>query len=108
MATINDLYNEEGSAAGFSTLWKLRAAEVAESKRVNGNLSPLHGHGYKNKMHIHYPDQRGNVSPVIPIPRLTQRTCGNAIYWMYNPTQNTMIISVTFYPSFMYSRNIYI
>ena len=32
MATISDLYYDEGSPAGFSTLRKLRAAEVAESK----------------------------------------------------------------------------
>jgi len=33
MATICDLYYDEGSPAGFSTLRKLRAAEVAESKK---------------------------------------------------------------------------
>jgi len=32
MATIRDLYYDEGSPAGYSTLSKLRAAEVAESK----------------------------------------------------------------------------
>jgi len=32
MASISDLYYDEGSPAGFSTLRKLRAAEVAESK----------------------------------------------------------------------------
>jgi len=31
-ATISDLYNDEGSAGGFSTLPKLRAAEAAERK----------------------------------------------------------------------------
>jgi len=33
MATISDLYYDEGSPAGFSTLGKLRAAEVAESEK---------------------------------------------------------------------------
>ena len=33
MACISDLYYDEGSPAGFSTLRKLRAAEVAESKK---------------------------------------------------------------------------
>jgi len=33
MASISDLYYDEGSPAGFSTLRKLRAAEVAESKK---------------------------------------------------------------------------
>jgi len=32
MESISDLYYDEGSPAGFSTLRKLRAAEVAESK----------------------------------------------------------------------------
>jgi len=32
MASISDLYYDEGSLAGFATLRKLRAAEVAESK----------------------------------------------------------------------------
>ena len=32
MANISDLYHDEGSPAGFSTLRNLRAAEVAESK----------------------------------------------------------------------------
>ena len=54
-------------------------------------------------MHIHYTNLWGNVSPIIPIPWLTLWMCGNAIYWMYSPTQNTMIISNTFYPSLIYS-----
>ena len=33
MATISDLYYDENSLAGFSTLRKLRAAELAESKK---------------------------------------------------------------------------
>ena len=33
MASISDLYYDEGSPAGFSTLRKLRAAEAAESKK---------------------------------------------------------------------------
>jgi len=33
MATISDLYYDEGSPAGCSTLRKLRVAEVAESKK---------------------------------------------------------------------------
>jgi len=33
MESISDLYYAEGSPAGFSTLRKLRAAEVAESKK---------------------------------------------------------------------------
>jgi len=33
MASISDLYYDEGSPAGFSTLRKLRAAELAESKK---------------------------------------------------------------------------
>jgi len=33
MASISDLYYDEGSPAGFSTLWKLRAAELVESKK---------------------------------------------------------------------------
>ena len=36
MATISDLYYDEGSPAGFSTLRKLRSAEVAESKTRKG------------------------------------------------------------------------
>ena len=36
MATISDLYYDEGSPTGFSSLRKLRAAEVAESKTMNG------------------------------------------------------------------------
>jgi len=31
MASVSDLYYDEGSPAGFSTLRKFRAAEVAES-----------------------------------------------------------------------------
>ena len=34
MATISELYYDEGSQAGFSTLRNLRAAEVIESKKV--------------------------------------------------------------------------
>jgi len=33
MASISDLYYDEGTPAGFSTLRKLRAVEVAESKK---------------------------------------------------------------------------
>jgi len=33
MASISNLYYDEGSETGFSTLRKLRAAEVAESKK---------------------------------------------------------------------------
>jgi len=33
MASISDLYYDEGSPAGFSTLRKLRAADMAESKK---------------------------------------------------------------------------
>jgi len=33
MATIGDLYYDEGSPAGFSTLRKLRVAKAAESKK---------------------------------------------------------------------------
>jgi len=33
MASISDLYYDEGSPAGFSTLRRLRAAEVAEFKK---------------------------------------------------------------------------
>jgi len=36
MATISDIYYDEGSPAGFSTLPKLRVAEVAESKMKKG------------------------------------------------------------------------
>jgi len=36
MATISELYYNEGSPAGFSTLRKLRAVEVAESKTQKG------------------------------------------------------------------------
>jgi len=33
MASISDLYYDEGSPAGFSTLRKLRAAEAAETEK---------------------------------------------------------------------------
>jgi len=33
MATISDLYYDEGSPVGISTLRKLRSAEVSESKK---------------------------------------------------------------------------
>ena len=33
IANISDIYYDEGSPAGFSTLRKLRSAEVAESKK---------------------------------------------------------------------------
>ena len=36
MASISDLYYDEGSPAGFSTLRKLQAAEEAESKKKKG------------------------------------------------------------------------
>ena len=36
MDTISDLYHDKSSAAGFSTLSKLRAAEVSESKTKKG------------------------------------------------------------------------
>jgi len=41
MATISDLYYDEGSPAGFSTLLILRAAEVSESKTKKGKLQSL-------------------------------------------------------------------
>jgi len=34
MATIKDLYYDEGSPSGFSTLRKLRVAEATESKKM--------------------------------------------------------------------------
>jgi len=36
MVTISDLYYDEGSPAGFSTLRNLRAKKVAESKTKKG------------------------------------------------------------------------
>jgi len=39
MASISDLYYDEGSPSGFSTLRKIRAAEVAESKLKGKPLS---------------------------------------------------------------------
>jgi len=33
MASVSDIYHDEGSPAGFSTLRKLRAADVSESKK---------------------------------------------------------------------------
>jgi len=36
MATISELYYDEGSPAGFSTLRKLRAADTAESNTKKG------------------------------------------------------------------------
>jgi len=36
MATISDLYYDEGSPAGVSTLRKFRVAELAESKTKKG------------------------------------------------------------------------
>jgi len=41
IATISDLYYDEGSPAGFSTLPKLRAAEVSETKTKKGKLQPV-------------------------------------------------------------------
>jgi len=41
MATISDLYYSEGSPAGFSTLPKLRASEVSESKTKKGKLQTV-------------------------------------------------------------------
>ena len=41
MTTIRDLFYDEGSPAGFSTLWKLRAAEVADSKTKKGKLQSV-------------------------------------------------------------------
>jgi len=38
MANISDLYYDEGSLAGFSTLPKLRESEVSESKTKKGKL----------------------------------------------------------------------
>ena len=40
MASISDLYYDEGSPAGFSTLRKLREAEVTESKK-KGKPQPV-------------------------------------------------------------------
>jgi len=40
MATISDLYYDEGNPAGFSTLPKLRAAEAAERK-LKGKLQSV-------------------------------------------------------------------
>jgi len=41
MANISDLYYDEGSAAGFSTLPKRWAAEVSESKTKKGKLQSV-------------------------------------------------------------------
>ena len=41
MVTISDLYYDEGSPEGFSTLPKLRAAEVSESKTMKVKLQSL-------------------------------------------------------------------
>jgi len=41
MATISDLYYDDGSPAGFSTSPKLRAAEVSESKTEKGKLQTV-------------------------------------------------------------------
>jgi len=40
-ASISDLYYDEGSPAGFSTLPKFRAAEVSESKPKTGKLQSV-------------------------------------------------------------------
>jgi len=41
MATISEIYYDEGSPAVFSTLPKLRAAEVAETKAKKGKLQTV-------------------------------------------------------------------
>jgi len=41
MATISELYYDKGSPAGFSTLRKLRAAEVAESRTKKVKLQSV-------------------------------------------------------------------
>jgi len=41
MATVSDLYYDEGTQAGFSTLRKLRAAEMPEWKTKKGNLQSV-------------------------------------------------------------------
>jgi len=41
MATISDIYCDKGIPTGFSTLPKLRAAEVAETKTKKGKLQSV-------------------------------------------------------------------
>jgi len=59
MANISDLYYDEGNPAGFSTLRKLWAAELSESKTEKGK--PQYVASTKvwleEKIHIHYTDQ---------------------------------------------------
>ena len=74
--------------------------------KVNPNLSALSRH-IKDQMPVCYTGLWGNVSLVMPTPCLTLWMCGNEIYWMYRPTQNTTIIINTFYRSQIYSRNFY-
>jgi len=110
MATISDLYYDEGSPAGFSTLRKLWAAEESESKTKKGKPQSVGSNKACLEEHDAFTLHRPVRKPFArnPYDVTNVRDVWENYSLDYSPTQNTMIISDTFYPSLMYSRNFYI
>jgi len=110
MATISDIYYDEGSPAGLSTLPKLRAAEVSESKTKKGKLQSVGSSKAwleeQNAYTLHRPVRKRFARNPYTVTNV--RDVWECDLLDYSPTQNAMIISDTFYPSLMYSRNFYI
>jgi len=110
MATIRDLYYAKGSPADFSTLRKLRAAEVAESKTKKGKPQTVGSTKAwleeQDAYTLHRPVRKRFARNPYTVTKVGD--VWECDLLDYSPTQNTMIISDTFYPSLMYSRNFYI
>jgi len=97
MASISDLYYDEGSRAGFSTLRKLREAELTESKKKDKQQSIADTRAWlevQDAYTLHRPvRKRFSRNPY------TVTNVGNV--WEcdlldYNPTQNTMISGTSY------------
>jgi len=106
MATFSDLYYDEGSPSGFSTLWKLRASEVAESKKTGKPQYVAATRAWLEKQDAY--TLHRTVRKRFARNPYTVTKVGDV--WEcdlldYSPTQNTMIISGTSYLLSMYSRN---
>jgi len=110
MAKISDLYYDEGSPAGFLTLPKLRTKEVSESKTKKGKLQSVGSTEAwleeQDAYTLHRPFRKRFARNCYTVTN--ERDVWECDFWMYSPTQNTMIISDTFYPLLMYSRYFYI
>ena len=84
------LYYDLAKPSAFSTVNKLSAV-------LSRKTSLMSERSWTSRKFTLCKSLSGSDSCAIPILCQTTWTCGNATYWMYSPSQNTMISTDTFY-----------